>query len=146
MKVEEAMTRDVRVVGPDDTIREAAFLMMDIDAGALPVAENDKMIGMITDRDIAVRAVALGKPADTPVRDVMSGEIRYCFSDQDTDEVAMNMADQQVRRLPVVDRDKRLIGIISLGDLAHRLPDGAAGEALAGISHPGGDHRQGATH
>src|SRR5262249_18370432 len=120
--------------------------MAEIDAGALPVSENDRLIGMITDRDIAIRAVAAGKPLETRVRDIMSKGVCYCFADQDVEEVAANMSDIKVRRLPVVDGDKKLVGILSLGDMA--LADGqisASAYALCGISHPGGDHSQSAT-
>jgi CBS domain-containing protein len=143
MKVHEVMTRDVRVANPDQTIRDAAKIMSDIDAGVLPVGENDHLVGMITDRDIAVRAVAKGKGPETPVRDAMSTEVKYCFEDEDVDHVARNMGDLQVRRLPVVNRDKRLVGIVSLGDLA-TSPETAdeAGEALTDISQPGGEHSQ----
>ena len=143
MKVREAMTRDVRLVKPDQPISEAARLMAELDIGALPVEENDRLVGMITDRDIAVRAVAAGRGPDTPVREVMSREIKYCFEDQSIDEVTQNMGELRIRRLPVLTRDKRLIGILSLGDLA--IDEGArdeAGEALGGISRPGGQHSQ----
>src|SRR4051812_36458356 len=115
MRISEAMTRDVRLAKPDQTIQEAAKLMAEIDSGALPVTDGDRLIGMITDRDIAIRAVAQGKGPQASVREVMSPDVKYCFDDEDTDEVAHNMADIQVRRLPVVNRDKRLVGIISLG-------------------------------
>ena len=142
MKVSECMTREVRIANPDETVRDAARAMADIDAGVLPVGENDRLVGMVTDRDIAIRGVAEGKGPDAKVRDVMSREVMYCFADQDVDEVARNMGDIQVRRLPVVDRSKRLVGILSLGDLA--LGDGSrgAGDALSGISRPGGQHCQ----
>ena len=137
------MTQVVRIASPDQPIREAARTMTAIDSGALPVGENDRLVGMITDRDIAVRAVAKGKNPDTPVRDIMSSEIRYCFDDQELDEVAANMADVKVRRLPVVNRDKRLVGIVSLGDIALADDPGeAASAALCGISEPGGEHSQ----
>jgi CBS domain-containing protein len=142
MKVSEAMTRDVRVASPDQSIREAARTMAEIDTGVLPVGESDRLVGMITDRDIAIRAVAEGKGPDTPVREVMTQDVKYCFEDEDTDHVARNMADQQVRRLPVVNRDKRLVGILSLGDLAVMQGAGPAGEALTGVSQPGGEHSQ----
>jgi CBS domain-containing protein len=142
MRVSEAMTRDVRVARPDQTIRDAAKMMSDVDAGVLPVGENDQLVGMITDRDIAIRGIAQGKGPDTPVREVMTADVKYCFEDEDTDQVARNMADQQVRRLPVVNRDKRLVGILSLGDLAVMQGGQPAGEALAGISQPGGEHSQ----
>jgi CBS domain-containing protein len=142
MRVPEAMTRDVRVARPDQTIQDAAKMMSDVDAGVLPVGENDQLVGMITDRDIAVRGIARGKGPDTPVREVMTADVKYCFDDEDTDQVARNMADQQVRRLPVVNRDKRLVGILSLGDLAVMQGGQPAGEALAGISQPSGEHSQ----
>ena len=143
MKVSEAMTRDVRVANPRETIRQAARMMAEIDAGALPVGENDKLVGMITDRDIAVRAVAAGKSPDTPIRDVMSTEVCYCFDDQEIGDVAANMGDIKVRRLPVVDHEKRLVGILSLGDIAVAdKQDQPAAEALCGISEPGGKHSQ----
>lgn len=142
MRVSEAMTRDVRVALPDQTIQEAARMMCDVDAGVLPVREGDRLVGMITDRDIAVRAVAEGKGPQTPVREVMSPEVMYCFEDDDTDAVARNMADIKVRRLPVVNRDKRLVGIIALGDLAVMEGARTAGEAVSGISQPGGAHSQ----
>jgi len=142
MRVAEAMTRDVRVAHPDQSIQEAARMMADIDAGILPVGEGDRLVGMITDRDIAIRAVAEGKGPQTPIRDVMSPEVKYCFEDDDTDEVARNMAEIQVRRLPVVNRDKRLVGIIALGDLAVMEGGRVAGEAVGGISQPGGQHSQ----
>jgi CBS domain-containing protein len=143
MKVNEVMSRDVQICTPGSTIRECAKTMASIDAGAMPVGENDRLVGMITDRDIAVRAIAAGKGPDTPVRDVMSSEVKYCFEDEDVQQVAKNMADIQVRRLPVVNRDKRLVGILSLGDLA--VSEGkAAARAVSGVSRPGGQHSQSA--
>jgi CBS domain-containing protein len=142
MRVSEAMTREIRIADPNQTIREAARTMADIDAGVLPVGENDRLVGMITDRDIAIRGVAQGKGPDAKVRDVMSSDVKYCFSDQEVEEVTRNMADIQVRRLPVVNREKRLVGIISLGDIATSSERREAGEALSGISRPGGEHNQ----
>ena len=142
MRVAEIMTRDVRVTHPDQSIQEAARMMADADAGIMPVSEGDRLVGMISDRDIAVRAVAEGKGPQTPVREVMSPEVKYCFEDEDTDHVARNMAEIQVRRLPVVNRDKRLVGIIALGDLAVMEGAHPAGEAISGISQPGGQHSQ----
>jgi CBS domain-containing protein len=136
------MSRDVRVANPDQTIRDAARIMNEIDAGVLPVGENDRLVGMITDRDIAVRAVAEDKPPSTKVRDVMSREVLYCYDDQDLDEVAMNMGDEQVRRMPVVNREKRLVGIVSLGDVAQTGNATTTGRAVADISSPGGHHTQ----
>ncbi len=142
MQVQDAMTRDVRVADADQTIEQAARQLAGLDAGVLPVGENDRLVGMITDRDIALRAVAQGKGPRTKVREIMTKDVRYCFDDQDIDEVSQNMADIQVRRLPVLDRNKRLVGILSLGDIAVNGSDGAAGQALAGISRPGGAHNQ----
>jgi len=141
MRVSEAMTREVRVCTPGQSIREVAKIMEEIDAGSMPVGENDRLIGMITDRDIAIRAVGAGKGPDTPVREIMSAEVLYCYDDEDIDHVAENMADNQVRRLPVVNREKRLVGIISIGDVAQREDDETAGEAVKGVSKPGGAHK-----
>jgi CBS domain-containing protein len=142
MKVSDCVTRDVRIASPKETIREAAMAMASVDAGVLPVGENDRLVGMITDRDIAVRGVACGKGPDATVREVMSAEVKYCFEDDDADEVLRNMADLQVRRLPVVSHDKRLVGIISLSDLATNGEAKHAGDALCGIARPGGEHSQ----
>jgi CBS domain-containing protein len=144
MKVREAMSRDVRIASPDETICDAAKAMAAIDAGALPVGENDRLVGMITDRDIAIRAVAQRKGPETLVRDVMTRDVKYCFDDEDLDHVAANMGDVRVRRLPVVSRDKRLVGIVSLGDVAVVEGRGAGGKALKGVSRPGGPHSQSA--
>lgn len=141
MRVSEAMSRDVRLADPGQTIRDVAKVMVDIDAGVMPVSENDRLVGMITDRDIAIRAVAAGKGPDTPVRDVMSREVMYCFEDEELDHVAKNMGDIRVRRLPVMNRDKRLVGIVSLGDLAMKQ-EAVAGKAVRGVSQPGGPHSQ----
>jgi CBS domain-containing protein len=118
MQVNEAMTNDVKIASPNETIRDAARLMAQIDAGVLPVGQNDRLVGMITDRDIAIRAVAADKGPQTPIRDIMSKEVLYCFEDDDVDEVVQNMADIKVRRLPVLNHEKRLVGILSLGDIA----------------------------
>lgn len=142
MQVSEAMTRAVRVAKAEESIEHAARLMASLDAGVLPVADDNRLVGMITDRDIAVRAVAQGKGPETPVRDVMTDDIRYCFEDQEIDEVTRNMGDAQVRRLPVLNQDKQLVGILSLGDVAVTAADGVAGQALMGISRPGGEHSQ----
>ena len=130
MKVKEVMTQDVLIANPRQSICDAAKLMAECDAGALPVGEEDRLVGVITDRDIAVRAVARRLSADTPVRDIMSREVLYCFEDEDVDHVARNMADQQIRRLPVLDREKRLVGIVSIGDLALNAKSKTVGEAI----------------
>jgi len=143
MKVSECMTREVQLADPNDTIADAAKTMARLDAGALPVGQNDRLVGMITDRDIAIRAIALGKGPDATVGEVMNAEVRYCFDDQEIGEVLRNMGELQVRRMPVLDHDKRLVGIISLGDLA--AADGQtqqAGDALHDISRHGGQHSQ----
>jgi CBS domain-containing protein len=142
MRVSDAMTRDVRVASPEQTVQQAARLMESLDAGVLPVGENDRLIGMITDRDIAIRGVAKGKGPRAKVRDVMTEDVVYCFDDQDVEEVTQNMGDNQVRRLPVVNRDKRLVGILSLGDVATTHEGIATAEALNKISQPGGERSQ----
>jgi CBS domain-containing protein len=134
MMVGEAMTSQVQVVRPEQTIQDAASLMADLDAGALPVVADGKLIGMLTDRDIAVRAVALGKGPDTPVSAAMSGEVKSCYVDDDCAAVASEMAKERVRRLPVLDRDEQLVGIVSLGDISTRYSSGSAGGALGHIS------------
>ena len=146
MRVSEAMTREVRVATPGQPIREVAKIMAEIDAGILPVGENDRLVGMITDRDIAIRAVAEGKGPDTPVREVMStDQVLYCYEDEDLAHVAQNMGQQQVRRLPVVNRDKRLVGIVSLGNIAQSEAR-SANKAVKGVSKPGGQHNQSQAH
>jgi len=136
------MSRDVKVVNPQETLGQAASMMKALDSGVVPVGEGDRLVGMLTDRDIAIRAVAVGKGPDTRVQEIMSAEVKYCFDDEDVAHVAENMAELQIRRLPVVNRDKRLVGIVSLGDLAIEgsLPKSA--KALHGISQPGGQHNQ----
>jgi CBS domain-containing protein len=142
MRVSEAMTRDVHVANPDETIQQAAIAMAGLDAGVLPVGDDDRLIGMITDRDIAIRAVAEGKGPDARIRDVMTTDVKYCFDDQEIEDVTLNMGEIQVRRMPVVDRHKRLVGILSLWDVAVIDGDGVAGEALSLVSRPGGEHTQ----
>ena len=142
MKVANVMNTDVQLIRPDDTLRDAAALMKRIDAGALPITEDDRLVGMITDRDIAVRGVAENLGPDAKVRDAMSKEILYCFEDEDVAHVAKNMAEIQVRRLPVMSRDKRLVGIVSIADLAIKATLPKTARALHGISQPGGQHSQ----
>ena len=140
MKIGELMTADVEVVSPDDTLHTAAKMMADLDAGVLPVGENDRLVGMITDRDIAVRCIAEGMGPDTKIREAMTQEVMYCFEDDETHRICQNMADIQVRRLPVVNRDKRLVGIVSLSDLARKEANTA--KALRGIARPSEQHNQ----
>lgn len=144
MRVSECMTREVQLANPNDTIADAAKAMARLDAGVLPVSENDRLVGMITDRDIAIRGVALGKGPDAKVGDVMNAEVKYCFDDQEIGEVLRNMGELQLRRMPVLNHDKRLVGIISLGDMAMAANGQAqlAGDALCDISQPGGQHSQ----
>jgi CBS domain-containing protein len=144
MRVVDAMTRDVRVANPDQNLIDAAKMMAECDAGVLPVGENDRLVGMITDRDILIRALAQGKTVDTKVREVMSGEVKYCFEEDDVDEVARNMGDLQVRRLPVLNKDKRLTGILSLGDIANTDETQSAADALSSISEPTSQQTSGA--
>jgi CBS domain-containing protein len=135
MKVQELMTPDVELVRPDDTLHTAAKMMADLDTGALPVGEEDRLIGMITDRDITVRAVAEGRdPQKTAVREAMSSGIKFCFEDEESEAVARKMGQWQVRRLPVLNRDKRLVGIVSLGDLSIGGAEEETKEALKEIS------------
>jgi CBS domain-containing protein len=142
MKVRDCMTRDVRTARPDQSLREVALEMLESDIGVLPVEDGERLIGMITDRDIATRAVAMGLGPDTKVRNVMSKEVLYCFADHDIDDVAENMADIQVRRLPVVDNDKRLVGLITIADLVRGAGPDTAASALSGVNQPGGQHTQ----
>jgi CBS domain-containing protein len=130
------MTRNVQVAEPDQSIASVAKLMADSDSGVIPVGENDRLIGTITDRDIALRAVAAGKGPDTPVREVMTPEVRFCYQDDALGRVAKNMAEVKVRRLPVMDRDKRLVGVITLGDIA-QADRRAAAVAVTGTTAPG---------
>jgi CBS domain-containing protein len=142
MKVSECMSTDVRVASPKQTIAEAAGMMSECDSGILPVGENDRLVGMVTDRDIVIRAVARNLGPTTAIRDVMSNDqVLYCFEDDDVADVAENLAEQQVRRLPVLNREKRLVGIISLGDIA-KAAKRQAGTAVAGITRRGGKHDQ----
>lgn len=142
MQVSQTMTRDVRVANPEQSICDVAQMMADCDVGALPVGEKDRLVGMITDRDIAIRAVAQGKSPETKVREVMSTEVKYCFEDDDVAHVVENIGDLQLHRLPVLDRNKRLVGIVALADIAASQGSKAAGDAVCGIlagDQPGGE-------
>lgn len=143
MQVRECMTTNVKIINPDMTLREAAGFMRDQDTGFLPVGEDDRLVGSLTDRDIAVRAVCEGKdPNSAKVRETMSEHIVYCFDDQDTSEASRLMREKQIRRLAVLNHDKRLVGVLSLGDIAERAHDETAAEtALEGVSHPSGKPR-----
>jgi len=140
-RVADVMEREVKLANPDDNVQQAARMMREADVGVLPVGEGDRLIGMVSDRDIAMRVAAEGRdPARTKVRDVMSPDVRYVYEDEDLEHVAENMAEQQVRRLPVMNRDKRLIGIVSLGDIATGPRSHLAGKALRGVVQEGGQH------
>ncbi len=136
MNISQVMTQDVRIASPDDTLQMAAQMMKDCDFGILPIEENDQLVGMLSDRDITIRAVAEGfDPDKHQVREIMTKNVQYIFQDQSIEEAAQMMSDLKVRRLPVVDSKEHLVGIISLGDLAVS-DDDAAGEALESISQP----------
>jgi CBS domain-containing protein len=142
MKVSEIMTRDVCIASPGQKLREVAAEMEKHDIGVLPVGDNDRLVGMITDRDIAIRGICHGLGPEARVRDVMSAEVRYCFEDDEIDDLAQNMAQEQIRRLPVLNDKRRLVGIVSLCDLATSKDGRATGVALSGISQVGGHHCQ----
>ena len=142
MKISEVMTRSVETVSPDQTAKEAASFMLRAEAGSIPVCENDRVIGMITDREIAVRGVAEGLGPEARVRDLMSKGVVCAHEDDDLDEVARRMSNEQVRRLPVLDSNERLVGIVSLGDLSRETDGETAHHALEGVSAPGGQHQQ----
>jgi CBS domain-containing protein len=143
MRVSEVMTRGAECTHPDATVREAAVRMQSLDVGSLPVCENDRLVGMVTDRDVTVRTTAAGAdPNDARVRDAMTPGVHFCFEDQDVAEAAQLMKDNQVRRLPVLDRNKRMVGIVSLGDLAVETQDDQlAGNTLEAVSEPAEPNR-----
>lgn len=136
MLVREIMTRDVQLLAPHHTLQDAARRMRDDDIGSLPVAEGDRLVGYVTDRDIVVRGLAEGLSGDTHVHDVMTDQVLYCFEDDDVEEVAVNMADNQVRRLPVLSQEKRLVGIVALADISTKGTADSAEDALEGVSQP----------
>jgi CBS domain-containing protein len=142
MKISEMMTRDVEVARPETSLREAAETMARIDAGSLPVCDGRRLQGIITDRDIVVRALAKGLGPDTTVAQIMTSDVEYCFEDDDLTEVCDKMATGQIRRIPVVNRDRELVGIVSLGDLARQSPPAKAGDVLEEVSQPGGNNLQ----
>ncbi len=134
-KISDFMTRNVQVVRPDESLRHAAQVMDELNVGSLPVCDRSGLVGMITDRDITVRATAAGLSGDTQVSDVMSDHARWCTGEQTVQEAMQQMADVQIRRLPVVDADNQVVGIVSLGDLATRH-QGHVAAALRRISDP----------
>ena len=136
MKVREVMTTDVKVIGCDDTLRRAAELMRSCDIGSLPVSRDERLVGMVTDRDIVVRAVAEGLDLDTPVSRVMSGDLTVCCDDDTVEQAADKMSDHGVRRLPVVDREGRLVGFMSLSNVASAEDTSATSDLLDGTARP----------
>ena len=142
MKISEVMTREVETIRPDQTVQDAARFMLKADAGSIPVAEGDRLIGMITDSDIAVRGIAKGYGPDTPVRELMTDDVICAQASDDVEEVATKRSEAQVRRLPVIDENERLCGIVSLGDLSRETDTETAAQALEGVSQPGGQHQQ----
>lgn len=135
MKVSEVMSGECKWCRPDAKVSEAAQMMAQHDFGSLPIAQDDKLVGMITDRDLVVRGLAKGRDLkNATVQDLITKQVYYCYEDQSCDEVADNMAEMRVRRLPVVTRDKRLVGIVSLGDLARKAQSPVAETALKGVS------------
>jgi len=143
MQLKDVMTRDVAVVDPSTTLVAVAAKMNALDVGLLPVCDGDRLVGMVSDRDITVRAIAVGKnPKTTQVREVMTREVVYGFEEQDTLEAGLIMAEQQIRRLVVLDRNKCLVGIVSLGDLAVVTQnDQLSGEILERVSEPAEPNR-----
>lgn len=134
-QVKDVMTPSFKFMAPDSPVSQVAQQMRELDCGFMPLAENDKMVGMITDRDITIRAVAEGKnPADCKARDIMTPKTYYCYDDQDVEEVCNNMGEIQVRRLPVVNRQKRLVGIVSMGDLAQSASRPNIGQTVQQIT------------
>src|SRR4051794_39200337 len=140
-KVGEVMTRGVELASPDDTLQKAAGRMAELDTGVLPVGESDQLVGMLTDRDIAVRAVAQGKGPDAKVREAMTPDVKYCFEDEDLDDVVRSMGEQKVRRLPRMSREKRLRGIVSAGGVAVYAATREYAEAVTRCATPGADTR-----
>ena len=138
MRISDIMSRDVKVADPTTTLRDAAEEMARVDTGALPVCDGRQLLGMVTDRDIVVRGLAKGLGPDSSVTQVMTQGVEYCFEDDDITEVADKMATSQIRRVPVVDADKNLVGIVSLGDLARETRPAQAGDVLEEVSQPNG--------
>jgi CBS domain-containing protein len=137
MHVKDYMTTTVQMTSPQQPISKAAATMKQTDTGALPVGENDRLVGMITDRDIAIRAVAAGRGGDTPVRDVMTSDLHYVFEDDELSVATQKMGDLKLRRLPVLNREKQLVGLIALADIA-QIDASQSGATLNGVTRPGG--------
>jgi CBS domain-containing protein len=144
MQIKEVMSRNVVLASPRETLSEVAQMMAEKDIGCMPVGDGDRIVGMITDRDIVIRGVAAGKGPGTPISEVMTRDVKYCFDDEDIDHVILNMGENQVRRLPVMNRQKRLIGIVTLADAALEHDPVVVGEAFLRVVEPGGEHCQSA--
>jgi CBS domain-containing protein len=140
MKVSDVMCRDARLIQANDTVQHAAEIMAQEGLGFLPVEEDGRLVGMVTDRDIVIRCIAQGKGGHARVRDAMTRDVKYCFERDDLEDVMENMAEIQVRRLPVLSGDKRLVGIISLADAARMHSPDTVGIAFSGVVTPGGYH------
>lgn len=138
MELREIMTRNPEVISGDASLKEAATKMKNLEVGLIPVCDGDRLQGMLTDRDITIRATANGRePSRTKVAEVMSTDVAYCLEDQEVAEAVSLMETRQIRRLPVLSQDKRLVGIVSLGDIAvHSGDRDLAGETLQAISEP----------
>ncbi len=143
MNIRELMTADIQTVSPTDSVQQAAGFMLSADTGSIPVCENEKIVGMITDRDIAVRGTAKGLGPNCKVSEVMSSDVLCARDSDDVQSIAKQMADSQVRRMPVVDSNDKLVGMVSLGDLSREGKQDAASTALEGVSAKGGQHQQG---
>jgi CBS domain-containing protein len=144
MRIKEVMSRDVILASPRQTVSEVAQMMAERDIGFMPVGDHDRIVGMVTDRDIVVRGIAAGKGPSTPVSEVMTEDVKYCFEDEDIDHVVTNMGENQVRRLPVMNRNKRLVGVVTLADAALEHDPVVVGEAFLRVVEPGGEHCQSA--
>jgi CBS domain-containing protein len=136
-KIKDVMSPGVEVVTPNTTLREAAERMRDLNVGPLPICDGQKLAGMVTDRDIVVRGIAMGHdPNTSKVRDVLTADVEYCYEDDSVEKAARYMGDKQIRRLMVVDKNKNLVGIVSLGDISQEISGKKAGETLEEISEP----------
>ena len=143
MQLSQILTRDVETIRPDTSAREAAQRMRSMDVGSLPVCDGRTLLGMVTDRDLAIRVLAEGRdPNATPVQDAMTPDVAYAFEDDDVQRAAQIMKERQIRRLPVLDRDKHLVGIVALGDIATAGSDQLSGDTLEQISQPSHSQQQ----
>ena len=142
MRVSECMTRDLQVAQADQSIQQAAQFMLKADAGSIPVCEGERLVGMVTDRDLAIRALAEGRGPETPLRQIMTEKVVCCYEDDDVEKAAQKMNESKVRRLPIVSRSgDKLVGIVSLGDITQNDPK-LAEYALEGVTQPGSLHDQ----